>query len=158
MKAAQSGSGPSTPMGAPITPGSPLGANSLDPASPLGQPLQSTTPQSVASPPPEPPSPAPPLNYGVHVSAPQPGIPPRVPSTTQPPAQLNLSSAPNTPSSERDSLTPSHHSGPIGPPTVSPGIPPHQWGSVDMKPPVSAPYMYSWYASEPTHNLLSEKF
>ncbi|XP_076066629.1 uncharacterized protein LOC143039996 [Oratosquilla oratoria] len=48
MKAHQGGSGPGTPMGAPVTPGSPLGGSPLEGASPLGQPLPSTTPKSIS--------------------------------------------------------------------------------------------------------------
>ncbi|XP_071515977.1 uncharacterized protein [Panulirus ornatus] len=183
MKAAQSGSGPSTPMGAPITPGSPLGGSPLEGSSPLGQPLPSSTPQSI--------SPAPPTAQSPPSTHPYPGM--ATPSTPHggggPSSQGTSPSGPSqssqqqgqqqgqqqqqsqqqsqqqtsqqqsshTPSSQAASSVSDHLPPPLPsslPPSASsPGLAAHHWG--DMKPPVSMPYMYSWYAADNQHNLLT---
>ncbi|KAL7643049.1 UNVERIFIED_CONTAM: hypothetical protein RMT77_006338 [Armadillidium vulgare] len=112
----------------------------------------------------------PPLSHTPHASSPHPPSIPCNPSTTPTnhphdhssslignPQQHHLShphhGSYNLPPS---SGVPSSVSGDHLPPHIgsapSPGIPPHQW---DMKPPISSPYMYSWYSTESHHNLLT---
>ncbi|CAL4132662.1 unnamed protein product, partial [Meganyctiphanes norvegica] len=70
MKAVQSGSGPSTPMGAPVTPGSPLRGSPIEGPETLSQPLPSTTPQSsISSTPPPPQTPPTPHPFTSMASA-----------------------------------------------------------------------------------------
>ncbi|XP_047486804.1 homeotic protein distal-less-like [Penaeus chinensis] len=171
MKAAQSGSGPSTPMGAPITPGSPLGGSPLEGASPLGQPLPSSTPQSISPAPPtaqSPPSTHPytsmaPVSAAAHGTSsssqgPSPSGGP-APSQQQQSGsqqgQQGQSGQGHTPSSQASAVgdhLPPPLPASLPPSASSPGLAAHHW---DMKPPVSAPYMYSWYAADAQHNLLT---
>lgn len=170
MKAAQSGSGPSTPMGAPITPGSPLGGSPLEGASPLGQPLPSSTPQSISPAPPtaqSPPSTHPytsmaPVSAGAHGTSsssqgPSPSgpAPPQQQQSGSQQGQQGQSGQGHTPSSQASSVgdhLPPPLPASLPPSASSPGLAAHHW---DMKPPVSAPYMYSWYAADAQHNLLT---
>ncbi|MPC33813.1 hypothetical protein E2C01_027179 [Portunus trituberculatus] len=173
MKAAQTGSGPSTPMGAPITPGSPLAGSPLEGSSPLGQPLPSSTPQSISPTPPaaqSPPSSHPYTSmaagstpHGASSQGPSPS------GSSQQQQQQGPSS--QTPSQQSSQQQQSSHSSssqaatPVGehlPPSLpsslppsasSPGLAGHPWG--DMKPPVTMPYMYSWYNADNQHNLLT---
>ncbi|XP_064105203.1 homeotic protein distal-less-like [Macrobrachium nipponense] len=175
MKAAQSGSGPSTPMGAPITPGSPLGGSPLEGASPLGQPLPSSTPQSISPAPPtaqSPPSSNPYTSMASVSASTSHGPSSQGPSSSGPQQQSSQQQSQqtsqqqqqqqggHTPSSQSTSGVSDHL-----PPSLAGALPPaaasspslaaaaHHWG--DMKPPVSAPYMYSWYAADTQHNLLT---
>ncbi|KAK8732902.1 hypothetical protein OTU49_017456 [Cherax quadricarinatus] len=173
MKAAQSGSGPSTPMGAPITPGSPLAGSPLEGSSPLGQPLPSSTPQSISPAPPTAQSPPSSHPYTSMSTASTPhgpssqGPSPSGPSQSQQQQgqqqsqqssqQSSQQQSSHTPSSQAATSVSDHLPPPLPsslPPSASsPGLAAHHWG--DMKPPVSVPYMYSWYAAENQHNLLT---
>lgn len=172
MKAAQTGSGPSTPMGAPITPGSPLAGSPLEGSSPLGQPLPSSTPQSISPTPPAAQSPptshpytsmaANSTPHGASSQGPSPSGssqqqqqqqgPSSQTSSQQSSQQQQSSHSSSSQAATGDHLPPSLSSS-LPPSASSPGLAAHPWG--DMKPPVTMPYMYSWYNADNQHNLLT---